>query len=87
MLCCSSVISQQTLQSEFITLTAHNGLKHGENTDFCCESVDKYISAALDASNLIEIRLTNIHIIQFVWIKGCTGGKTALKRLSQCYSW
>lgn len=86
--CSNSMISPQTLLSEFIAVTAHNRLRvggGGGGADFCCESVDNSVPTTHDFSNLIEIKLTKIHIIQFIWVQRCSGGKTALKGHSRFY--
>lgn len=80
------MISPKTLLGEFIAMTAHNGAKV-EKTDFCCETVDNSVPATHDSGNLIEIKLAKIHIIQFIWMRRCTGGKTAHKGHSQFYIW
>lgn len=62
------MISPKTLLSEFIAITAHNGLKV-EKTACCCETVDNSVPETHDSSNLIEIKLAKIHIIQFIWMQ------------------
>lgn len=68
---------QKTLLSEFIAMTAHNGLA------LHCETVDNCVAVTQDSGNRIEIKLAKIHIIQFIWMWQRTGGKTAHKGHSQ----
>lgn len=66
------MLSPKTLLSEFIAMTAHNGVKVEEKKkmqDFCCETVDNSVPATHDFRNHIEIKLAKIHIIRFIWMR------------------